>query len=436
MAGRDLVSIASVMAILGGTAGYLLSDHYSNAADTALSASAAESHLIENPVSGVTETASIPDIEPRRETVVLEKGSNLMATLTETGLERTVAYNAIEALRDVYNPRKLRAGQEFDLVYSAPIEDSIELLDELSFQPDAETIVSVSRTDNGFEASSDKIELTTKKNVASGTIEQSLFLAAERNGVPIPVLMNLIELYSYEVDFQRDIQPGDSFEVMYQELENDKGERVRYGDVLYASMTLSGNEVRLYSYTDSNGETDFYNQKGESYRRALMRTPINGARLSSGFGQRKHPILGYTKMHKGIDFAAPRGTPIFAAGNGTIAKIGRNGGYGNYIRIRHNDSYETAYAHMKGFAKGLKQGSRVKQGDVIGYVGSTGASTGPHLHYEILKNNAQVNPIRVKMPSGKKLKGDELKTFLADADILRKQYAELSLDNRKIASAE
>ncbi|MEE3047065.1 MULTISPECIES: M23 family metallopeptidase [unclassified Thalassospira] len=436
MAGRDLVSIATVMAILGGTAGYLLSDHYSNATDTALSASAAESNVMTSPVGSVTETASIPDIEPRRETVILEKGSNLMATLTATGLERTVAYNAIEALRDVYNPRKLRAGQEFDLVYSAPMEDSIELLDELSFQPDPETIVSVSRTDSGFEASSDKIELTTKKNVASGTIEQSLFLAAERNGVPIPVLMSLIELYSYEVDFQRDIQPGDSFEVMYQELENDKGERVRYGDLLYASMTLSGHEVRLYSYTDSNGETDFYNQKGESYRRALMRTPINGARLSSGFGKRKHPILGYTKMHKGIDFAAPRGTPIFAAGNGTIAKIGRNGGYGNYIRIRHNDSYETAYAHMKGFAKGLKQGSRVKQGDVIGYVGTTGASTGPHLHYEILKNNAQVNPIRVKMPSGKKLKGDELKTFLADADILRKQYAELSLDNRKIASAQ
>ncbi|WP_412557801.1 peptidoglycan DD-metalloendopeptidase family protein [Thalassospira sp. MIT1370] len=436
MAGRDLVSIATVMAILGGTAGYLLSDHYSNATDTALSASAAESNVMTSPVGSVTETASIPDIEPRRETVILEKGSNLMATLTATGLERTVAYNAIEALRDVYNPRKLRAGQEFDLVYSAPMEDSIELLDELSFQPDPETIVSVSRTDSGFEASSDKIELTTKKNVASGTIEQSLFLAAERTGVPIPVLMSLIELYSYEVDFQRDIQPGDSFEVMYQELENDKGERVRYGDLLYASMTLSGHEVRLYSYTDSNGETDFYNQKGESYRRALMRTPINGARLSSGFGKRKHPILGYTKMHKGIDFAAPRGTPIFAAGNGTIAKIGRNGGYGNYIRIRHNDSYETAYAHMKGFAKGLKQGSRVKQGDVIGYVGTTGASTGPHLHYEILKNNAQVNPIRVKMPSGKKLKGDELKTFLADADILRKQYAELSLDNRKIASAQ
>jgi len=388
MAGRDLVSIATVMVILGGTTGYLLSDHYSNASDTALSASAAESLDMDGNAS-ITETASIPDIEPRRETVVLEQGSNLMATLTATGLERTSAYNAIEALRDVFNPRKLRAGQEFDLVYAADAQDDIELLDQLSFQPDPETIVSVSRTDDGYQASSDKIELTPARNVASGTIEQSLFLAAERNGVPIPVLMDLIELYSYEVDFQRDIQPGDSFEVMYQELNNDAGERVRFGDVLYASMTLSGHEVRLYSYTDSNGETDFYNQKGESYRRALMRTPINGARLSSGYGKRKHPILGYTKMHKGIDFAAPTGTPIFAAGNGTIAKIGRNGGYGNYILIRHNDSYDTAYAHMNGFAKGLKQGSRVKQGDVIGYVGTTGRSTGPHLHYEILKNNTQ-----------------------------------------------
>lgn len=327
-------------------------------------------------------------------------------------------------------------GQEFDLVYAADPQKDSELLEQLSFQPDPETIVSVSRTDDGYQASSDKIELTPARNVASGTIEQSLFLAAERSGVPIPVLMNLIELYSYEVDFQRDIQPGDSFEVMYQELVNDAGERVRYGDVLYASMTLSGHEVRLYSYTDSNGETDFYNQKGESYRRALMRTPINGARLSSGYGKRKHPILGYTKMHKGIDFAAPTGTPVFAAGNGTIAKIGRNGGYGNYILLRHNDSYDTAYAHLNGFAKGLKQGSRVKQGDVIAYVGTTGRSTGPHLHYEILKNHVQVNPMKVKMPSGKTLKGDELKRFLADANGLRQQYAELSLENRRIASAD
>ncbi len=435
MAGRDLVSIASVMVVLGGTAGYFLSDYYSSTSNTALSANAAESLVLEDDAT-VTETASIPEVETRHETVVLERGSNLMATLTSTGVERTTAYNAIEALRDIYNPRKLRAGQEFDLVYAADPQKDSELLEQLSFQPDPETIVSVSRTDDGYQASSDKIELTPARNVASGTIEQSLFLAAERSGVPIPVLMNLIELYSYEVDFQRDIQPGDSFEVMYQELVNDAGERVRYGDVLYASMTLSGHEVRLYSYTDSNGETDFYNQKGESYRRALMRTPINGARLSSGYGKRKHPILGYTKMHKGIDFAAPTGTPVFAAGNGTIAKIGRNGGYGNYILLRHNDSYDTAYAHLNGFAKGLKQGSRVKQGDVIAYVGTTGRSTGPHLHYEILKDHVQVNPMKVKMPSGKTLKGNELKRFLADANGLRQQYAELSLENRRIASAD
>ncbi|NIZ02616.1 M23 family metallopeptidase [Thalassospira lucentensis] len=431
MAGRDLVSIVTVLAILGGTAGYLLSDHYSTADDTALSASAAES-LPEN----VTETASIPVQPARRETVVLEQGSNLMAALTSTGVERNTAYSAIEALRDVYNPRKLRAGQKFELVYSADAQDSDDLLDVLSFQPDPETIVSVSRTDDGFDAATDKVELTPAENAASGTIQQSLFLAAENNGVPVPVLMEMIELYSYEVDFQRDIQPGDSFEVMYEQLNNDAGERVRYGDILYASMTLSGNEVRLYSYTDSNGDTDFYNQKGESYRRALMRTPINGARLSSGYGARRHPVLGYTKMHKGVDFAAPPGTPIFAAGNGTIARIGPFSSYGNYIRIRHNDSYSTAYAHMRGFAKGLHQGSRVKQGDVIGYVGATGRVTGPHLHYEILKDNVQVNPIKVRMPSGKKLKDKELERFIASANMRRKQYAELSLKNRKIASAD
>ncbi len=219
-----------------------------------------------------------------------------MATLTAAGLERSVAYNAIEALRDVYNPRKLRAGQEFDLVYASDVEGDSDLFDTLRFQPDPETVVSVSRTDDGFTASSDKIALTSVRNVSSGVIDQSLFLAAEKNGMPLSVLMELIELYSYEVDFQRDIQPGDSFEVMFEELRNDSDERVRYGDVLYANMTLSGHDVRLFSYTDSKGETDFYNQKGESYRRALMRTPINGARLSSGFGKRKHPILAYQNL--------------------------------------------------------------------------------------------------------------------------------------------
>ncbi|MFH1803860.1 MAG: peptidoglycan DD-metalloendopeptidase family protein [Pseudomonadota bacterium] len=437
MAGRQMVSIAAIAAVLGGTIGFVFSENTSNPHDSALSAHAAETGFASSGTPSETARAIGPEeLEPRLETVTLEKGSNLMAALTNAGLDRSIAFQAIEALRDVYNPRKLRAGQEFDLVYASESAGDSDLLDALRFQPDPETIVSVSRTETGFEASADKIELIAARSISAGTIDQSLFLAAEKTGMPISVLMDLINIYSYEVDFQRDIQPGDSFEVMYEALQNDKGDLVRHGGVLYASMTLSGQKVRLYSYTDSTGETGYYNEKGESYRRALMRTPINGARLSSGFGKRKHPILGYTKMHQGVDFAAPPGTPIFAAGNGTIQQIGRNGGYGNYIRLRHTDSYDTAYAHMKGFAKGLRQGARVKQGDVIGYVGTTGASTGPHLHFEILQNNRQVNPINIKMPSGKTLTGKELKSFQAEAEGLRQQYAELSLENRRVASAQ
>ncbi|WP_417845125.1 peptidoglycan DD-metalloendopeptidase family protein [Thalassospira sp.] len=454
MAGRQIVSFAALAAIIGGTTGYILSDaqqgHHSP-----LSAYAAETTTMPKPamspkhqttreIASVAETVPVDegsqknsDNSSRQDTVVLEKGSNLMAVLTGAGLERSVAFEAIEALRDVYNPRKLRAGQEFDLVYASEISgDTGDLLDTLRFQPDAETIVSVSRTDDGFSASTDKVELVSSPNATSGTIDQSLFMAAEKNGMPLSVLMEMIKLYSYDVDFQRDIQPGDSFEVMYDDMKNPKGDLVRHGDIVYASMNIRGTDYRLYSYTDSDGNQDFYNEKGESFRRALMRTPVNGARLSSGFGMRKHPILGYSRMHQGVDFAAPTGTPIFAAGNGTIERIGKVGGYGNYIRLRHNSTYETAYGHMARFAKGLHTGSRVKQGDVIGYVGMTGSATGPHLHFEILKAAHQVNPISVKMPSGRTLTGKELDRFRNNSEQLQKQYAQLSIEGAKVASAD
>jgi murein DD-endopeptidase MepM/ murein hydrolase activator NlpD len=454
MAGRQIVSLAALAAIIGGTTGYILSDPQQGHHGP-LSAYAAESatmpkpamspkHQALNEVASVAETThavegSLQDQNnsSRQDTVVLEKGSNLMAVLTGAGLERSVAFEAIEALRDVYNPRKLRAGQEFDLVYASEISgDTGDLLDTLRFQPDAETIVSVSRTDDGFSASTDKVELVSSPNATSGTIDQSLFMAAEKNGMPLSVLMEMIKLYSYDVDFQRDIQPGDSFEVMYDDMKNTKGDLVRHGDIVYASMSIRGTDYRLYSYTDSDGNQDFYNEKGESFRRALMRTPINGSRLSSGFGMRKHPILGYSRMHQGVDFAAPTGTPIFAAGNGTIERIGKVGGYGNYIRLRHNSTYETAYGHMSRFAKGLHTGSRVKQGDVIGYVGMSGSATGPHLHFEILKSAHQVNPISVKMPSGRTLTGKELDRFRNSSEKLQKQYAELAIEGAKVASAD
>jgi murein DD-endopeptidase MepM/ murein hydrolase activator NlpD len=216
---------------------------------------------------------------------------------------------------------------------------------------------------------------------------------------------------SYDVDFQRDIQPGDRFELMYERLYTEDGQLVRTGAILYANLILGGKSHAFYRYAPKGGEPDYFDQDGSSIKKALLRTPIDGARVSSLFGSRKNPVLGYTMMHRGIDFAAPTGTPIYAAGDGTIEMRGRNGAYGNYIRIRHNAEYETAYAHMSQFAPHLAHGSRVHQGQIIGYVGSTGRATGPHLHYEVLVRGEQINPVSVRMPSGVKLAGAELERF-------------------------
>jgi murein DD-endopeptidase MepM/ murein hydrolase activator NlpD len=267
--------------------------------------------------------------------------------------------------------------------------------------------------EGNYVASKHRLATDTAPTRASGIIENSLFVAGEKAGVPVPVLVQLIRAYSWDVDFQRDIRPGDGFEIMYDRFVDSRGETVYHGDVAFAALTLSGQRKALYRFTRDNGEAGFFDPSGKSARKALLRTPVDGARLSSGYGRRKHPILGYTRMHKGVDFAAPKGTPIYAAGSGTIEVAGRNGGYGKYVRIRHNGSYSTAYAHMKGFANGISKGARVKQGQVIGYVGSTGRSTGPHLHYEVIRDGRQINPMKVKMPAGPKLKGKELERFLA-----------------------
>jgi murein DD-endopeptidase MepM/ murein hydrolase activator NlpD len=221
----------------------------------------------------------------------------------------------------------------------------------------------------------------------------------------------MIRIFSFDVDFQRELQPGDSFEVLYEALFEDDGSLAKTDGVLYASLTLSGERLDMYNFTPQSGHDDFFDRKGQSVRKTLMRTPIDGARLSSRFGMRKHPVLGYTRQHKGVDFAAPRGTPIYAAGDGVIESAGRNGGYGKYLRIRHNSTYKTAYGHMTRIAKGMRRGKRVRQGQIIGYVGSTGRSTGPHLHYEVLRGGRQVNPLKIKLPSGEKLKAADLASF-------------------------
>jgi len=259
-----------------------------------------------------------------------------------------------------------------------------------------------------------------------GVIKSSLFEAGAAAGIPPAVLVELIRAYSYDVDFQREIRQGDSFEVLYEQVKDDNGEVVHPGKIVYAELVLGDKATRIFRFTPKSGFTDFFHETGQSVRRALLRTPIDGARISSRFGKRRHPVLGYTKMHKGLDFAAARGTPIYAAGNATVEMAGRNGSFGNYIRLRHTGVYKTAYAHLKSIARGVRVGARVKQGQVIGYVGTTGRSTGPHLHYEVHVNGRQVNPLSVKLPAGEKLKGKELENFRLARSKVERTYARLN----------
>ena len=251
----------------------------------------------------------------------------------------------------------------------------------------------------------DKIILY-KENI----ILQSLYKAATDQKIPVNTIIEFARIYGFQVDFQRDIRKQDKFQIMYEIFLNEKKEIVETGEILFANLKLSGQDNSLY-YFDSEGSEGHYDKNGKSVKKALMKTPINGARLSSPFGMRKHPIDGYNKMHRGTDFAAPMGTPIMASGDGVVKKAGWCGGGGNCVKIKHNSTYQTIYAHMSKFARGIKSGVRVKQGQIIGYVGSTGKSTGPHLHYEVIVNGKKVNSQKLKLPSGKILKGKERKLF-------------------------
>lgn len=364
-------------------------------------------------------------------TVAVKSGETLSQILVRAGLGTAESHQAIAALHGVYDPRDLKAGQQLDLTFRPTLDEKAgDRFLGLILEPDYEHVVSLTRDGDSFSVEKSPKALTTRLARADGTIETSLYVAGVDAGLPVPVLIELIRIYSWDVDFQRDIRKGDQFTVMYQRIEDETGKLVRHGDILLARMTLSGESRPLYRFTTNDGFVDYFDDKGQSAKKALMRTPIDGARLSSGFGMRKHPVLGYSKMHQGVDFAAPTGTPIYAAGDGVVDKAGRNGGYGNYVRVRHNGEYATAYAHMSRIAKGVTRGARVRQGQVIGYVGTTGRSTGPHLHYEILKQGAQVNPLKVKMPSGRKLEGNELAQFQDAVQEIDNQYANLERATR------
>ncbi len=254
------------------------------------------------------------------------------------------------------------------------------------------------------------IKLDKKIIYNENVILQSLYRSASDENIPANIIIEFARIYGFQVDFQRDIKKKDKFQIMYEIFLNEKNETVEAGNILFANLELSGQDNSLY-YFDKEGSEGHYDKNGKSIKKALMKTPINGARLSSPFGMRKHPIDGFNKMHRGTDFAAPMGTPIMASGDGVVKKAGWCGGGGNCVKIKHNSTYQTVYAHMSKFARGIKNGVRVKQGQTIGYVGSTGKSTGPHLHYEVIVNGKKVNSQKLKLPSGKILNGKERKEF-------------------------
>jgi len=352
--------------------------------------------------------------------IKIKNGQGLMDALVDSGAQRTDAFNAIETLSDHFNVRRIQVGQKFDLAYTPN-----GILSRIQMQKDFDHIVIVEREEGAYTGTTEELPSQVITRHASGIIDDSLFLAAQRQGLPQIVIVDLIRIFSYDVDFQREIRKGDQFEVFYERKLSEDGRRVQEGNILYAKLVLSGKEVSLYRHTPKDKEfADYFHEDGQSSKRALMKTPIEGARLSSYYGNRRHPVLGYNRMHKGLDFSAPTGTPIMAAGDGVVERASWYGSFGNYVRIRHNGTYQTAYAHMSKYGRGIKKGARVQQGQIIGYVGATGRVTGRHLHYEVHMNGTQVNPLTLKIPSGIKLKEDAFDKFKVVMDTTNRQIVE------------
>ena len=306
-------------------------------------------------------------------------------------------------LSNIYSGRKL------SLIYKK-LQNNTNTVVNLVYPVNNTSSIEIRKSQNNFIIKENILQLYKKEVVIKNIIKNNLYSSAINAGVEPNIIVEFARIYGFEVDFQRDIRKGDWFEILYEKFEDDNNKVRDTGKIIYASMYVNGEEINLYNFKDKN-EEEYYDIKGKSITKSLMKTPINGARLSSSYGMRKHPILGYNKMHRGTDFAAPSGTPIMASGSGTVTRARWCGGGGNCVKIKHNSTYETIYAHMKAFAKGIKEGRKVRQGQIIGYVGSTGMSTGPHLHYEVVVNGKKVNSQRLKLPSGKTLKGTAREKF-------------------------
>ena len=370
----------------------------------------AYNNFIDNVYFKKTLSHLVDNLEPKYKKIKhkIKSGETFDKILESYSIEKSEILKIKNSLKDKVNLNKLNTKQ----IIQFNLDKTNNKISEFVYQTSNTQKIFLKRNieSDKFKEEILSIKLDKKIVYNENIILQSLYKAATDENIPANTIIEFARIYGFQVDFQRDIRKQDKFQIMYEIFLNEKNEIVETGEILFANLKLSGQDNSLY-YFDKDGSEGHYDKNGKSVRKALMKTPINGARLSSPFGMRKHPIDGFNKMHRGTDFAAPMGTPIMASGDGVVKKAGWCGGGGNCVKIKHNSTYQTIYAHMSKFARGIKTGVRVKQGQTIGYVGSTGKSTGPHLHYEVIVNGKKVNSQKLKLPSGKILKGKERKNF-------------------------
>lgn len=414
---------------------------YSPAEDDAKSVSALSLSKAQSPFSKVddsadnvetaAETAPPAESNPLQHIVRVESGDTLSSLFNRAGLSASDLHEAINSSKDAKQLTRLKVGQplEFNLAADGTLESVHSKLSDL------ESIALV-RTDKGFSFKRELVKPEVTTSYSRAVINNSLFLSAKRAGLSHNLTMDLANIFGYDIDFALDIRDGDEFELIY-EKKVVNGKQVGTGNILSARFTNRGKTYTAVRYTNKQGTTSYYNGNGESMRKAFIRTPVDFARISSRFSNgRRHPILNKIRAHKGVDYAAPRGTPIKAAGDGRVTLAGRHGGYGNAVIIQHGQRYRTLYAHMNGFAKGIRNGVNVRQGQIIGYIGTTGLSTGPHLHYEFQVNGVHVDPLSQKMsmadpiPNGEKARFTQLsKPLLAQMD--KEKSTMLALNNQR-----
>lgn len=371
----------------------------------------ADCGMADIPTNQATPVSATNILEQNKtELITLNKNETLMAVLTNLGIEKKQISCAINELKKIYNPRALKQGQELSVEYTAADDVNSAQLKSLNFKTSAGNVIELVYDDQRFTAQKSEVKLIKVLRKVEGNISSSFYTAAVKRGVPANIVKEAISTLSYDVNWQHDPKSGDEFRILFEVYEDEAGKIVKTGDLKFAAFAPSGNWKKIYAFKTSAG-IGFYNDKGESVVKNLLATPVDSTRMriTSRFGRRIHPTLGYSKMHKGIDFGAPTGTPVSSAGDGVVLKAGWNGSYGNYVLIKHNNQYSTAYAHLSKI--NVKPGQKVRQRQNIGSVGSTGRSSGPHLHYEVICNGKQINPLSVKQLPAIRLTSKELAKF-------------------------